>query len=135
MSFNSKTKSNKKSSDELSSTIHHTYGYLNTGESKVVAEVSWGSDSEPQFEIRRCKKDDEGNIVLLKGIRLTDDEVDKLAKYIEDHKARRKKQKGVEFSEIFKESSSIIDKRSQGLTTDDGCFRMQYAPGARINRK
>lgn len=98
---------------------------------KVFASIRW-NDGEPRNEIRNIMKTESGDRVL-KGISLTDDELEKLiTAYKKLKKVREKSEdsvpwnfsaeehQGVNLEEIYTSASGIIQKRSDGNLTKDG---------------
>lgn len=124
----------KKKSDkpEIVCDVKHEYGYLDESKSKLVAEISWGKDDEPTLDIRKCYTSKDGERHIMSGIRLKDDELDTLVEFINEHKKKKKRTEGVNFDDIFAESSDITDKRAQGYRTEDGFMTLKKKPGVSL---
>lgn len=105
---------------EVSYEILQVYMFLNKEHSKVFARVSW-NDNPPKDEVRSCWEKD-GELKLGKGIALSQEEITALYKYLNDNGLDYEKpdREPVDFSEIFRSSEGIMEKRRDGAQTKDG---------------
>lgn len=100
---------------EISYEILQIYMFLNKEHSKVFARVSW-NDNPPKDEVRSCWEKD-GELKLGKGIALSPEEITAMYEYLNSREPEREP---VDFSEIFRSSEGIMEKRKAGVQTKDG---------------
>lgn len=127
----------KNKKPDIKCDIKQLYGYLNEDKSIVVALVSW-NDRKAKLDIRKCWRTDDDELRLGSGIGLTDSELDELTELLINrrngklHAVSEDGKKAVDFNEIFRSSSGIVDKRSAGYTTTDGFITLKKRPGVKL---
>lgn len=108
---------------------------------KIFASISWNG-GEPHDEIRIVVSTEYGERVL-KGISLTEEELEKLVAAYKKLKKKREKStdrnsdgciltnfsadeiQGVDLSDIYRSASGIIQKRAEGNLTKDGLIILE----------
>lgn len=115
-------KANKKG--EVTYDLEEVYGYLDEGR-KVYARISWNGEPAKD-EVRRVWKDKEGNLKVGKGIELKESEIKELVALLD------MKPKPVNFSDIFKSTKGITEKRRNNQTTVDGFIVLRKHDGSYV---
>lgn len=87
------------------------HGWLDDEHTKAVAAISWNG-KPPRTEIRVIRKKD-GETRFGKGIAIDDGEAERLIKIL-------KSLRGVDLDEVFAASSTIMENRKAGYTTENG---------------
>lgn len=111
-----------KNRPDVTCNIERVIGFVNKKETKVLVMVSW-NDGPTRTELRKCWKTDSGELRLGAGIPLDDDEIDELVELF------KQRPKPVNFSEVFKSSTGIMEKRQAGFKTEDGFVVLRKRPG------
>ena len=102
-----------KNKGEITCNIEKVYGFLNKKETKALVLVSWNG-GPTRAELRKCWKTDDGELRLGAGLPLDDSEIDELIELF------KQRPKPVNFDEVFKSSTGIMEKRQAGFKTEDG---------------
>lgn len=100
--------------------IIELYGFLNEEHTVCFVKVSWNG-RKAKNEIRRCKEV-EGELILGKGLAITDSEIRTLIGIVN---GTEKPDKGswkdpVDFNALFRAGEGIMEKREKGYRTKDG---------------
>jgi len=111
-----------KNKSDVTCEIEKVYGFINKKENKVLVMVSWNG-GPARVELRKCWKTDDGELRLGAGIPLDDDEIEELIKLF------NQRPKPVDFTDIFKSTAGIMEKRAAGFKTEDGFIVLRKRPG------
>lgn len=103
----------KNKKEQVTCRIDKIYGFLNNKCSKALVQVSW-NDGPTRVEVRKCWKTDGGELRLGSGIPLESSEIEELVELF------KKVPKPVNFDEVFRSTSGIMEKRDKGYRTEDG---------------
>ena len=116
-------------SDKLTVDIEEIYGFLNSEHTVCYLRVSWNG-RKAKNEIRKCKVEDDGNIILGKGLALTASEMDTLIGIVEGTTIPDKGEPaGVDFDVVFRSGEGIMAKREAGYRTQDGFIALTRRNG------
>lgn len=114
----------KGTKDKVTYEIKKIHLFLNKDHTKVFVRVSWNGNPAKD-EVRTCWEKD-GKLMLGKGIALTPTDITSLYDFLDtvgvdyEEQAKDDGPVPVDFDELFRTSVGIMEKRNQGMQTQDG---------------